>query len=75
MSKSDLMKIDHHYQKYHQFLRKHRLRVKKYKQQSNNYETREGKGNIKLELLKYGTENAKEIATVYTNSKNWRTSK
>ena len=34
-----------------------------------------GKSNIKPELLKYGTENTKEIATIYNDNKNWRTPK
>ena len=34
-----------------------------------------GKSNIKPELLKYGTENKKEIATIYNDNKNWRTPK
>ena len=34
-----------------------------------------GKSNIKPELLKYGAENKKEIATIYNDNKNWRTPK
>ena len=34
-----------------------------------------GKSNIKPELLKYGPQNTKEIATIYNDSKNWRTPK
>ena len=34
-----------------------------------------GKSNIRPELLKYGTENKKEIAAIYNDSKNWRTPK
>ena len=61
------MKIDHHYQKHHQWFWKYCLRVEKYKQQLNNYKkTSAGRYNIKAVLLKKGTEKiAIEIATIY----------
>lgn len=66
--KSDLIKIDHPYQKYHQH-----LWVKNYKKQSNNWKkttkSLEETNIIKVKLFKYGTKNiAKEIVTIYDES-------
>ena len=67
ISKSNLIKIDHHYHKCTRHLLRHRLGVKKCKQQYNNYKTTIVLDHIKVELLKHAAENiAKEVATIYT---------